>query len=110
MPRLKTEFWVRALIRRGDIEGAAVFVLHRGDPSSGAVLLKRNRFHLGCTVLVETVDQAGERAWCAGTGPDPVLETAADAYIARNLGRDPDLWVIEIEDRTGRLPFDEMIL
>jgi GMP synthase (glutamine-hydrolysing) len=108
--RLKTEFWVQACVRRGDLDGTPVMVVRKGDPTSGAILIKRNRFALGCTVLVETRDAAGERAWYPGTGPDPVDEAAADAYIERSRSRDPDLWVIEIEDRHGRLPFDEKLL
>jgi hypothetical protein len=108
--RLKTELWVQACIRRGDIEGIPVMVLRKGDPTSGALLIKRNRFEQGCTILAETRDAEGRRAWYPGTGPDPVAEAVADAYIERCRGRDPDLWVIEIEDRKGRLPFDETVL
>jgi hypothetical protein len=61
-------------------------------------------------VLTETRDAAGERAWLPGTGSAWVTETEADAYIARARQRDPDLWVIEIEDRQGRLPFEAKIL
>ena len=38
------------------------------------------------------------------------LDEDADAYIARQLRYDPDLWVLEIDDREGRHPFDERIL
>jgi hypothetical protein len=108
--RLRTELWVQACIRRGDIESIPVTVLRKGDPTSGALLIKRNRFDAGCSVLVETRDADGGRAWYPGTGGKPVAEPVADAYIERSRSRDPDLWVIEIEDRKGRLPFDEKIL
>jgi hypothetical protein len=108
--RLKTEIWVQSCVRRGDLEGFSVMVVRKGDPSGGTVLVKRNRFEQGCMVLIETRTVTGERAWMAGTGSAWVAEAQADAYIARARQRDPDLWVIEIEDRQGRLPFDAKIL
>lgn len=53
---------------------------------------------------------AGDPAWMQATGAEPVAEAAADAYIARQVERDWDLWVIEIEDRNGRLPFEATII
>jgi GMP synthase (glutamine-hydrolysing) len=108
--RLKTGIWVQACVRRGDIAGITVTVVHRGDADGGAVLVKLNRRELGCTVLAETRDPSGARAWIRGTGAAPVAELEADAYIARNRGRDPDLWVLEVDDRAGRLPFDATII
>ncbi|HLI12154.1 MAG TPA: DUF1491 family protein [Alphaproteobacteria bacterium] len=108
--RLATELWVQACIRRAGVDGIAVMVVRKGDPLRGSVLVKLNRFEQGCVVLAETRDARGGRAWLRGTGPEPVAEADADAYIARNRNYDPDLWVIEIEDRQGRLPFDETIL
>jgi len=109
-PRLKTEIWIKACIRRGDSEGMPVVVRHKGDPTGGSVLVKLNRFEHGCVVLAETRDAAGARAWIRGTGAEPVAEAEAEAYIARNRKYDPDLWVLEIEDREGRLPFEARIL
>ena len=108
--RLKTEFWVQACVRRAGIDGIAVIVAHKGDATRGSVLVKLNRFEHGCIVLAETQDAEGAHAWLRGTGPEPVDEAAADAYIARNRQYDPDLWVIEVEDRAGRLPFEGKIL
>ena len=42
-------------------------------------------------------------------GPDWVEEADADAYIDRRVKNDPDLWVLEIEDREGRAFLDEKI-
>jgi len=108
--RLRTEIWVQAAVRRANAEGGIVTVVAKGDPTSGSVLVKVNRFADGCEVLAETRDAAGERAWYRGTGAAPVDEPTADAYIERARRRDPDLWVVEVEDRTGRLPFAGKVL
>lgn len=109
-PRLKTSLWVQACVRRANVENIGCMVLRKGDPDGGAVLVKLLQAGTGCTVLAETRAPDGGRAWVRGTGTAPVDEAAADAYIERNRRIDPDLWVVEIDDRAGRLPFDARIL
>jgi hypothetical protein len=101
-PRLKAEIWVKALIRRAEVDGASAMVVRRGDATSGVVLVKVNR--LDRTALVFAPARAGDGSliWLAGTGLEPVAERDADAYIERQRKFDPDLWVVEIEDRQGR--------
>jgi GMP synthase (glutamine-hydrolysing) len=96
-PRLKAGIRVKALIRRCDLAAVAVAVLSRGDPDAGAILLKLSPRDGGCTVLAEARRPDGTAVWMRATGRAPVSEADADAYIARQRGRDPDLWVIEIE-------------
>lgn len=110
-PRLKTDLWAAALLRRWNHDTAVVATLvRRGDADAGSVLLKISRLDGTATVLSQTVTAEGERAWMRGTGAAPVADAEAEAYIQRQRKRDPDLWVIEIEDRRGRFAPDEPVL
>lgn len=109
-PRLKTRLWIQAQIRLCDIESIPAVVVHRGDADAGAVLLKINRLGDGCEVLTRFRGLDGEAGWMRGTGPDPVMEQEADDYVRRQLDRDRDVWVLEIEDPNGRYRLDGRIL
>ena len=101
-PRLKAEIWVKALIRRCEVEGATAMVVSRGDATSGVVLVKVNSLDGLARVFSPTRAGDGSFQWLSATGAGPVPEAEADAYIDRQKKFDPDLWVVEIEDRAGR--------
>jgi hypothetical protein len=107
-PRLKSGIWVKALIRRCDLAAIGVAVVAKGDGDAGAILLKLSGRDAGCTVLAQARRADGAAVWMRATGPVPVAE--ADAYIARQRGRDPDLWVIEIESERPEAVLDTPIL
>jgi hypothetical protein len=103
---LTTGLWVTAQVRLCDRAFIPATVVRRGDPDVGTVLIKLNRFEDGVTVYAQASTLDGEPAWSRGSGPKPVTEAEADAYIARQVERDPDVWVIEIEDRKGAYKLD----
>jgi GMP synthase (glutamine-hydrolysing) len=107
--RLKAEFWVKAHIRRCRVQDVEATLVRRGDDSAGAVLIKLNMLENGTAVLTQTRDANGDLVWLQATGAAPVSDADADAYIARQLRVDSDLWVIEIEDRAGRHCLDEPV-
>ena len=109
-PRLKTRLVVQAALRMGMIHAIPMTIARHGDDDAGAILVKLNRRDLGVMVLAQTRTPGGELAWLRATGETPVDEAAADAYIARQVQRDPDLWVVEIEDREGRPVFKGPLL
>ena len=109
-PRLKAKLWVQATVRAANSQGMQAVVVRKGDEDAGAVLIKQNLLGGGFVVLTQTRKTDGEAAWLRGTGAEPVAEAQADAYIARQTDRDYDLWVIEIEDRAGRLPFETPVV
>ena len=109
-PRLKSGIWLKALIRRCDLAAIGVAVVARGDADAGAILLKLNGRDLGCTVLAQARRPDGTAVWLRATGREPVPEPDADAYIARQRGRDPDLWVVEIDTAAAEAVLDIPIL
>jgi len=100
--RVTAEFWIKAHIRQCMAEAIPATVVRRGDSTAGAVLVKRNCFEDGCTVFSAMSTLEGGRLWRRATGDAPVSEADADAYIERQVGYDPDIWVLEVEDREGR--------
>jgi hypothetical protein len=108
--RLPTELWVQAHLRRCSVDATPAALLRRGESERGTVLLKLNQIEAGCRILTQARDLEGRLGWLAALGGKLVPETEADAYIARAVERDPDLWVIEIEDRNGRNPFDGKLI
>lgn len=99
-PRLKAAFWVKAHIRICEAQGAQAFVVRRGDETAGVVLLKVNRLDGRAYLLEPATGLDGARIWTRITKSE--IESDADAAIQRALKRDPDLWVLEVEDREGR--------
>ncbi|MDE2227948.1 MAG: DUF1491 family protein [Alphaproteobacteria bacterium] len=108
--RLKTKLVVQAAVRLCTLRAVPIAVARRGDEDAGTILVKLNRLDLGCTVLAQTRGKNGELAWFRATGEGLVDEPTADAYIARQVQRDPDVWVVEIEDREGRQVFAGPVL
>ncbi len=109
-PKLKAKLFVHAAIRRCGTENIPCVVVRKGDEDAGTVVVKLNRLDHGCEVFTQIRDADGRLAWMRATGPDPVSEDKADLYIARARDIDYDLWVLEVEDRQGRVPFIERVV
>jgi len=103
MDELKTDFWATALIRRAQISGAFAGVVRKGDTDAGAVLVKVATMNKRARLYAPARNGEGERIWLdlsAGALGDD--EADVDAAIRKRVENDPDLWVIEIEDKYGR--------
>ena len=107
---LTTGIWVAAQVRTCDRNFIPATIVRRGDSDAGTVLLKLNRFEHGVTVYTQASSTGDEPTWSRGTGPQPVSEAEADAYIARQVKYDPDVWVLEIEDRRGQYKLDGKVV
>jgi hypothetical protein len=108
MAMLKTGFWAEALLRRAETAGAAAYLLRRGDQDAGAVLVKVSKLDGTATLYVPARSSEGERIWIKPLGEN-VEEARIDAYARERGEDDPDIWLIEIEDRAGRHFLDEPV-
>ena len=105
MSRLTTEFWVSAYLTRLRLQDIPAFVTSKGDLSAGAVLIKLNTLDGQAEVFQKSFDlMTGARAWISLSKGK---ESDVDSAIKKQGGFDPDLWVIEVEDRAGRHLLDE---
>lgn len=103
--RLAAGVWVSAYLTRLRLADIPAYVTARGDATAGAVLVKSATLDGRAQAWQRSFDLAtGGRAWVIlAEGPEPDV----DAAIARQRGFDPDLWVIEVEDRQGRTLLDQ---
>lgn len=108
-PRLKAGIFVRALIRRAEVAGAQAYVVRKGVEESGAIFLKISKLDGTTTVLSQARRGDGELVWVKPLG-EAVDEAKAAAWFEKQIKFDPDLWILEIEDREGRAFVDEPVV
>ena len=81
------------------------FIVKRGDNTAGAVLVKLNTLDGAACCYQRSFDlMTGDRKWMVLAEGE---EASVDASITKQRSFDPDLWVIEVEDRQGRHLLDE---
>ena len=105
MAKLTSRFWVDAYLTRLRMFDIPAFVVAHGDDTGGAVLVKLSTLDGKAVLFQRSFDlMTGERSWSELTSGS---DLDVDASIARQKGFDPDVWVIEVEDRLGRHLLDQ---
>jgi hypothetical protein len=106
--RLKTALWVAAYLRRCQVEGVAAVVRRRGAEEAGAVFIRIDRLD-GTSDLFGPAPQSEfdtardtDRAFSPSLKQQPAPDAAIESYLAREIKFDPDVWIVEAEDRAGR--------
>src|SRR3954447_17645163 len=113
--RLKSGIWVAAYIRRGQFEGAQAMLLRRGGEEAAAVFIKISRLDATDEVFAPAPQTAfdearpSDRAFIRALKTEASTEADAEAYLARQIKFDPDVWIVEVEDRGGRNFLDQVV-
>jgi hypothetical protein len=102
--RLKTDIWVKAYLRQCEVQGLYGAVVHKGAPEAGAVYITVNRLDGTGLLLVPApgpaYDDEGQRRFVLQNDlPQSTAEIGE--IMVRRRRNDPDIWLIEIEDRKG---------
>jgi hypothetical protein len=114
--RLKTGIWVSAYLRRCNVEGVFAAVRRHGAEEAGTIFVKINRLD-GTGVLYGPAPQSAfdeaqpaDRMFVALVGRDrPAAEADIEARLTKEIRFDPDLWIVEVEDRGGRNFLDNVV-
>jgi hypothetical protein len=113
--RLKSGIWVAAYIRRCQVEGAQAVLRRRGAEEAGAVFIKVSKLDGTADVYgpapQSTFDEArpADRIFIRSLKAEGASEAAAEDYLARQIKFDPDVWIVEVEDRGGRHFLDSVV-
>lgn len=97
---LSADIWVGALLRRVEQAGSSAYIARRGDRNFGSVLLKVVNMRTRDAYVLREAQKGDETVWMRPV--ETLSETDLDAYIARQVTYDPDVWVVEIEDAEGK--------
>ena len=105
--RLKSSIWVAAYLRRCQTAGVFGAVRRRGAEEAGAVFVKvalldgNAMLYAPAPQTVYDDSRPVERLFAA-TSPQPVPEASVEERLAKEIRFDPDVWIVETEDRAGR--------
>jgi hypothetical protein len=98
---LSSDLWVYALIRRVELAGAFATVVRKGDARGGAVVVKAFDRRTGeARLYAQALGRDGQSVWMQPLST--TAEAELDAFATRAVERDPDLWIVEIEDSDAR--------
>jgi len=104
MARLTAEFWVSAYLNRLRTSNIPAFVVSRGDATAGTIVIKINTLDGEAEAFQRSFDANGNRVWMT-------LVKGADEAVEQSLQKqrqfDPDIWIIEVEDKAGRHLLDD---
>lgn len=113
--RLRSDIWVSAYIRRAEIEGAFAVLRQRGAVEAGAIFIRldcldgRNAL-FGPAPQSDIEEDDAMRRFRRMHDTDWVDAAALEDRLLREKKFDPDLWIVDVEDRQGRTFLDDALM
>ena len=110
---MRSDIWVSAYLRRCTVEGVSAVLRRRGAADAGAIFVRIHRLD-GRSALYGPAPQSlatgfeygVDRIFVRMHRPEWIEDRDAEERLAREFSFDPDVWIVEVEDREGRTRFD----
>ncbi len=108
--RLKAQIWVSAYIKICAANELMAAVVRHGDDDAGTIFVRINRLdgtsHLFVPAPAGLSGNEVDRTWQGAFDGEVQLDRDVEDYLAREIKIDSDLWIVEVESRTGRHHLD----
>lgn len=111
--RLMTELWVKAYLRQCAGAGVPAVVVRHGDNRAGTIYIKVARLDGTASLYGPApagLEESRDRSFVAVLGHAPLPDEKVEAHLARQFDFDPDIWIVEVEDRAGRHFLDDWLM
>jgi hypothetical protein len=109
MNLLSSEFTINAVRRAAEQSNVPITIVRRGDTTHGAMIVKINRLDGTAEVLIQS-RMGDDIVWMKARPGAAMTDAEADIYIQDQGDMDPDAWLIEIEDKQGRVWFEGKVV
>ena len=94
-----SDFWISAYKLKLGQEGIPLYIQKKGHEVSGSIIIKLSLLDGSSKLFKRVLKIDGHRIWVSD---HEGKECEIDKLILREIKRDPDLWVLAIEDKLGR--------
>ena len=105
--RLRTDIWVAAYMRTMEVHGGFATLRRRGAAEAGAVFVVLDRLDGRCALYAPgPSDETLERRFVRAHAAEWTDSAEISERLAREIRRDPDLWIVDVERRDGEPGLD----
>ena len=111
--RLRSDIWVAAYLRRRNAESSVAVLRRRGAAEAGTIFVKIDRLDGRVALygpapqsLLAELPRGVDRLFLRMHEPEWIDPVDVEARLAREIRFDPDLWIVEVEDRDGEPQID----
>ncbi len=102
MMRVTTTILVSSALRQAQARGIFASVFRQGDERAGTIFVEVEVSFSQSRLYGRQVSFEGEYEWVCLTGEEPVSSTHAAERLEAEAARDPDCWIICVQDPKGR--------